>query len=61
VIDPATHPALSGLIASGIFDGPTAYDEDVDFGFGLRTILDGVELLVGQETTVTPTESGSPR
>jgi len=47
VVDPVTHPELSGLIASGILDGSTEYDEDVDFGFGLRTILDGIEHLAG--------------
>jgi AcrR family transcriptional regulator len=47
VVDPVTHPALSRLTASGIFDSPADYDEGVDFGFGLRTILDGVEQLVG--------------
>ena len=47
VTDPATHPALTRLVASGIFDGPTDYDDDADFGFGLSTILDGVERLVG--------------
>jgi AcrR family transcriptional regulator len=46
VVDPATHPALTELVASGIFDGPTEYDEEIDFGFGLRTILDGVVHLV---------------
>jgi AcrR family transcriptional regulator len=46
VIDPATHPALSRLVGSGIFDGPTEYDPDIDFGFGLGTILDGIEQLL---------------
>lgn len=46
VVDPARQPALAELVRSGIFDGPTAYDEDVDFGFGLDTILDGVAQLV---------------
>jgi AcrR family transcriptional regulator len=47
VTDPATHPAVTRLVASGIFDGPIDYDEDIDFGFGLSTILDGVERQVG--------------
>jgi len=47
VTDPETHPALTRLVASGLFDGPTGYDDDIDFGFGLSTILDGVERLVG--------------
>ena len=49
VTDPASHPALSELVASGVFDGPTDYDEDIDFGFGLTTILTGVaHLIAGQ-------------
>ena len=52
VTDPVTHPLLSELVASGIFDGNTDYDEDIDFGFGLRTILDGVERQTG--ATVSP-------
>jgi len=46
VIDPDTHPALTRLVGSGLLDGPTDYDEDADFGFGLSTILDGVALLI---------------
>lgn len=46
VVDPATQPALAELVSSGIFDGPTEYDEEVDFRFGLNTILDGVAQLV---------------
>lgn len=46
VIDPETHPALTRMIDSGLLDGPTDYDEDVDFGFGLSTILDGIALLI---------------
>jgi AcrR family transcriptional regulator len=58
VVDPETHPALSRLMASGILDGPTAYDEDVDFGFGLGTILDGVEQLVGSAVGPSPARTG---
>jgi AcrR family transcriptional regulator len=47
VTDPATHPALTKLVSSGIFDQPADYDDDIDFGFGLSTILDGIEQLVG--------------
>lgn len=42
VTTPETHPAVSRLVDSGIFYGPTEYDEEVDFGFGLETILDGL-------------------
>jgi AcrR family transcriptional regulator len=50
VIDPQKHPALHRLVASGIFDGPTEYDEDIDFGFGVSTVLDGVAQLVEEVT-----------
>jgi AcrR family transcriptional regulator len=46
VVNAQTHPQLSELVASGIFDGPTEYDEEIDFGFGLTTILDGIEQLI---------------
>jgi hypothetical protein len=35
-------------------DGPTEYHEEYDFGFGLHTILDGVERLIGTDVTVRP-------
>lgn len=50
VTSPETHPALARLVGSGILDGPTAYDDEVDFGFGLGTILDGVAQLVSRRT-----------
>jgi AcrR family transcriptional regulator len=46
VIGPETHPALTRMVDSGLLDGPTGYDEDVDFEFGLSTILDGIALLI---------------
>ncbi len=46
VTDPQTHPALTRMVATGMLDGSTEYDEEVDLGFGLTTILDGVERLV---------------
>jgi hypothetical protein len=54
VTTPETHPALTRLIASGLMDGPTEYHEEYDFGFGLHTILDGVERLIGADVTVRP-------
>jgi AcrR family transcriptional regulator len=54
VTNPVSHPALSELVASGIFDGPTAYDEDIDFGFGLSTILTGVAHLIEGQTSPRP-------
>ena len=50
VTSPETHPALTRLIASGVADGPAGYDEEYDLGFGLHTILDGVERLVERVT-----------
>jgi hypothetical protein len=50
VTSPETHPALTRLIASGVADGPAGYDEEYDLGFGLHTILDGIERLVEQVT-----------
>jgi AcrR family transcriptional regulator len=46
VTDPQTHPALTRMVATGMLDVATGYDEDVDLGFGLTTILDGVARLV---------------
>lgn len=51
VTTPETHPALGRLLASGVLDAPTEYDEEMDLGFGLRTILDGVARLVDSMTT----------
>lgn len=50
VTSPETHPALTRLVESGVTDGPTSYDEEYDLGFGLHTILDGVERLVERVT-----------
>jgi AcrR family transcriptional regulator len=38
--DPARYPAVARSLESGVVDGPD--DPDVDFGFGLRCVLDGV-------------------
>ena len=59
VTDPDTHPALTRVVASGIFDAPTGYDEDEDFGFGLATILDGVARLI--EGAVSPPPASPAR
>lgn len=48
VITAESHPALWALVESGTFDpAHAAYDERVDFEFGLDRILDGVSLLIG--------------
>jgi AcrR family transcriptional regulator len=54
VTDPVSQPLLTELVASGIFDGSTEYDDDVDFEFGLRTILDGVERQADQLVSPPP-------
>jgi AcrR family transcriptional regulator len=48
LIDPIRFPALSAVIASGIFDQREESDADADFTFGLERILDGVDALVRQ-------------
>ncbi len=55
VIDAERFPTLCGMLASGAFDQPDD-DPDEDFSFGLRTVLDGVALLVRerQPTQKTP-------
>ena len=48
VTTPETHPALTRLVASGVFDGEDLdYDPDVELAFGLHRILDGIAQLVG--------------
>ncbi|MFB6780282.1 TetR/AcrR family transcriptional regulator [Streptomyces sp. NPDC056352] len=44
LIDPARHPALSRLLASGVLGTPD--DPDDEFAFGLDRVLDGVEVLL---------------
>jgi AcrR family transcriptional regulator len=45
LIDPVRFPALSRVVASGVFSGPEMVDQDLgeDFRFGLSLFLDGVE------------------
>ncbi|MFD4828867.1 TetR/AcrR family transcriptional regulator [Streptomyces uncialis] len=45
--DAGRHPALTRLLASGVFEHGGHGDEaDVDFDFGLDRVLDGIEALV---------------
>jgi hypothetical protein len=44
LLDPADFPALTATIASGIFDGPSDFEDEFDFG--LERIFDGVGVLV---------------
>ncbi len=48
VVDPRRFPALSEVVASGVFDSDMAYDEEVDGMFGLTLYLDGVEALIAR-------------
>jgi AcrR family transcriptional regulator len=43
LVDPQRFPALTRLIAAGVFDGPL--HPDADFDFGLERILDGIAVL----------------
>ena len=43
LIDAGRFPALTRLIAAGVFDGPL--QPDADFDFGLERILDGIAVL----------------
>ncbi|GAA4345042.1 TetR/AcrR family transcriptional regulator [Angustibacter luteus] len=49
LVDPARFPALSATIAAGAWSDDQ--DPDLDFGFGLERILDGVEALVVRRAT----------
>ncbi|HEX6339618.1 TetR/AcrR family transcriptional regulator [Umezawaea sp.] len=50
VVDPERFPALSKLVASGVFDADVPYDEEVDGLFGLNLYLDGVAALIERTT-----------
>jgi AcrR family transcriptional regulator len=46
LLDPARFPAITAIVAAGVFEQPD--DLDGDFTFGLERILDGVAALVRQ-------------
>ncbi|GAA1601017.1 TetR/AcrR family transcriptional regulator [Kribbella sancticallisti] len=48
VIDPREYPALAQVLAAGVFEEPTTFDDsdDTDFDFGLQLYLDGVERFI---------------
>lgn len=46
VLDPATYPALSAMMRSGLLRNSTDWTEDADFRFGLDLLLDGIEALI---------------
>ncbi len=46
LIDPLRFPAISAVIAAGVFEDPDDPDTDAEFNFGLERILDGVAALI---------------
>ena len=58
LVDPAKYPALTAVIASGVFDDSHTATDD-DFEFGLQRILDGVAAHVATKppTPTTPRRS----
>jgi AcrR family transcriptional regulator len=49
LVDPARYPSLNAIVAAGVFDGSTSY-EDEDFTFGLGRVLDGIGMLIEART-----------
>ncbi|HEX5594523.1 MAG TPA: TetR/AcrR family transcriptional regulator [Micromonosporaceae bacterium] len=45
MVDPQRLPALSQVLAAGVFDGPIDCT-DADSDFGLQRVLDGIEVLI---------------
>ncbi len=50
LVDGQRHPALSALIADGVFDAGTDYGDE-DFACGLGRVLDGIGLLIEARST----------
>jgi hypothetical protein len=44
LVEAQRFPAISALVAAGVFEGPDAIDGEFDFG--LERILDGVKALM---------------
>jgi AcrR family transcriptional regulator len=58
LVDPRRLPALSAVVAAGVFDQDDLLDEadqDADFAFGLGLYLDGVEAFIARRTGTPPT------
>jgi hypothetical protein len=47
--DPDRFPTIAGTLRSGTFEDDSDLGPD-DFLFGLRTVLDGIELLIQRRT-----------
>ncbi|MEU4834081.1 TetR/AcrR family transcriptional regulator [Streptosporangium sp. NPDC023615] len=50
VVDARRFPALSRVIATGIFEGDVPYDEEVEGAFALNLYLDGVGAFIERRT-----------
>jgi AcrR family transcriptional regulator len=50
VVDAQRFPALSKVIAAGVFEGEVRYDEEVEGEFGLGLYLDGVAAFIERRT-----------
>ncbi|WP_030915757.1 TetR/AcrR family transcriptional regulator [Streptosporangium amethystogenes] len=51
VVDPQRFPALSNVIAAGVFEAEVPYDEEVEGEFSLGLYLDGVAAFIERRTT----------
>jgi AcrR family transcriptional regulator len=62
VVDPGRMPALSRVVAAGVFDGESLLEEDDsdrDFGFTLSLYLDGVAGFIDAHRGTPPVSRGS--
>ncbi|GAA4597859.1 TetR/AcrR family transcriptional regulator [Planotetraspora phitsanulokensis] len=50
VVDARRFPALSKVIAAGVFEGEVPYDDEVEGEFGLSLFLDGVAAFIERRT-----------
>lgn len=53
LVDPRVYPALSKVVAAGVFDVELwdAEEDNVDFEFGLNVYLDGIAAYIARRTT----------
>lgn len=54
LLDPATYPALSAAMRSGVMHGAEGWSDDGDFVFGLDLLLDGIEALIERRRAARP-------
>jgi hypothetical protein len=53
LIDPDGFPSITAAMVSGSLQDESDFAED-EFRFGLSTVLDGIEALIGRRTAATP-------